>query len=408
MSKLFTGISQLASPTRPGPKRGAGQSRLEVVNDAALIVNDGRIVWMGSRDDVGPFSAERIDLGGRAVVPGLTDPHTHAVWAGDRLADFEARAAGRDYQEILRRGGGIRSTIRDTAAATVGELISLAEPRIQALLNSGATVIEVKSGYGYSPEAEVRMLEAVRGLQQRTPARLVPTLLIHVPPEDPAARGAYVEMVVTELIPEVARRGLAHALDVFTETESFNLAETERILSAAADHDLKFKLHADQFNAIGGTELAVELGALSVDHLEAAGPAQVQALAHGNTVATLLPGVSLHLGLPGAPGRALVDAGVPVALATDLNPGSSPLPSVSLVQALAVRLCGLSPSEALVAGTVNAAAALDLGEQGRLEAGCPADFLVLNGQDWRQLSYDLSGRAVAQTWIAGNRVDSRA
>jgi len=406
MSRLFTNISQLVTPTGAGPKRGQEHSQLTTISDAALLVGPaGLIEWLGPAAQAP--QAETIDLNGRAVLPGLVDPHTHAVWAGERLADFEARASGTAYEEILRRGGGIRSTMRATQAASQAELVEAALPRLARLTASGATTIEVKSGYGFTAEAELRMLEAIRELRQLLPVRLVATLLIHVPPAAPGEREAYVDMVVSELIPEAARRGLATAVDVFTEAESFTVAETRRMLEAARERGLKTKLHADQFHAIGGTELAVELGALSVDHLEASGQAQLDALAGSGTVGTVLPGVTLHLGLHAAPGRALIDAGGSVAVGTDLNPGSSPVPSAALVQALAVRLNGLKPAEALSAGTVNAAAALGLDGPGRLEVGCPADFIVLSSGDWRELSYDLSGGAVKSVWVGGHRVETQ-
>lgn len=405
MSRLFTNIGQLVTPTGPGPKRGEEHSDLTILEDAAMLVSPtGRIEWLGAAAEAP--QAENIDLKGRAVLPGLVDPHTHAVWGGDRLADFEARANGAAYEDILRRGGGIRSTMRATQAASQVELVAAALPRLARLTASGATTIEIKSGYGFTAEAELRMLEAVRELQRLLPVRLVATLLIHVPPAETREREAYVDMVVSELIPETARRGLATAVDVFTEAESFTVGETRRILEVARERGLRTKLHADQFQAIGGTELAVELGALSVDHLEASGPAQLNALAGSGTVGTVLPGVTLHLGLPAAPARALIDAGGSVAVGTDLNPGSSPLASAALVQALAVRLNGLKPAEALSAGTVNAAAALGLDGPGRLEVGCRADFIVLQGSDWRELSYDLSGGAVKSVWVGGQRVET--
>ncbi|WP_261665017.1 imidazolonepropionase [Deinococcus sp. Marseille-Q6407] len=387
---LYTGISQLATP-RPGPQRGAEMGRLEITENAALLVRGGVIEWVGPAAQA-PATANVVDLGGRAVVPGLIDPHTHAVWAGNRLADWEAKLQGATYEEILARGGGIRSTMRATAAAGLDELVALTHPRLAALVASGAATTEVKSGYGLEFGAELRMLQAVRELQGEF--ELCPTLLIHVPPEE--GRACYVQGVCQELIPEVARQGLAQAVDVFTEKEAFTVEETRAIFLAGAANGLQLKLHADQFHAIGGTELACELGALSVDHLEASGPAQIAALAASDTVATVLPGVTLHLRLPAAPARQLVDAGACVAVGTDLNPGSSPLFSTQLALALAVRLNGLTPAEALSACTVNAAHALGLNDRGSLSAGQRADFCVLNGPDWREVTYTLGGQAVAQ------------
>ncbi|EYB69175.1 imidazolonepropionase [Deinococcus phoenicis] len=390
----------------PGPQRGGAMRELTVLEDAALLVRDGVIAWVGPAGEAPrlPNTAGlgTVDLGGVAVVPGLTDPHTHAIWAGDRLADFEARVEGVPYEEMLARGGGIRSTMRATAAAGVAELVALARPRLDALARSGATTIEVKSGYGLDFGAELRMLEAVRTLQTRVPATLVPTLLIHVPPTE--GRTAYVRAVCEELIPEVAHEGLADAVDVFCEREAFTVEETRAILTAAQANGLRVKLHADQFHALGGTELACALGGLSVDHLEASGEAQIAALAASQTVATVLPGVTLHLGLPAAPARALVDAGACVAVGTDLNPGSSPLFSAQLALALAVRLNGLTPAEALTASTVNAAAALGLTDRGALVVGQRADFLALHSPDWRDLAYTLGLNPVRDVFVGGQNL----
>jgi imidazolonepropionase len=400
---LVTGISQLATPLGAGPKYGTAMSAIEVIENAAIAITEGRFVWVGPAAEWTGTAAKTVDAGGRAVVPGLVDPHTHAVWAGDRLADFDARTSGRTYEQILAAGGGIRSTIKATAAASLDELVELALPRIAALVASGATVIEVKSGYGFEPEAELRMLEAIAVLAESTRARIVPTLLIHIPPAVAALRGVYLYSVVQQLIPEVARRGLARAVDVFIEREAFSAAEAEKVLGCAVEHGLGIKVHAEQFHSVGGLDLAVRMGALSVDHLEACTPVQYAQLAGSNTVATVLPGVSLHLGLPAAPGRALIDAGAALAVGTDLNPGSSPLFSTCAALALAVRLNGLTAKEALVAGTVNAACALGLEDAGQIEVGQPADFLVLEDRDWRSLVYALGTNAVRETWVAGAR-----
>jgi imidazolonepropionase len=401
---LVLGISQLVTPESAGPKHGAAMRQLKVVERAALAVADGTILWVGAEADWAGEAAATVDLQHRAVVPGLVDPHTHAVWAGDRLADFEARISGVPYERILAAGGGIWSTIRATAAASPDELLALAGPRIEALLRSGATVIEVKSGYGFKPETEIAMLQVIRSLAGATRAHIVPTLLIHVPPKDPSDRAGYVPDVRQTLIPEVARQKLAGAVDVFVEKEAWSAAEAERILACAQQHGLAVKLHTEQFNRVGGLELGLRMGALSVDHLEACSAEQVAAMAGSPTIATILPGVSLHLGLPRAPGRALIDAGAAVAVGTDLNPGSSPVFSASMALALAVRLNGLTAQEALVAGTVNAACALGLDDAGRIEPGLPADFLVLQGSDWRELVYTLGSNPVREVWIRGERV----
>lgn len=401
---LVRGIAQLATPGGAGPLRGAAMRQVRVIEKAALAVTGGVFLWVGSEAEWQGEAARVVDAGGRAVTPGLVDPHTHAVWAGDRLKDFEARISGVPYEKILAGGGGIWSTIRATAAASRGELLALARARIEALVRSGATVIEVKSGYGFTREGEFAMLEVIEELASETKARIVPTLLIHVPPAGAAERAAYVEDVCRGWIPEIARRKLARAVDVFVEKEAWSAGEAEPILESAREHGLGMKLHTEQFQRVGGLELGVRMGALSVDHLEACSEEQVALLGGSATVATILPGVSLHLGLKPAPGRRLIDAGAAVAVGTDLNPGSSPLFSAAAALALAVRLNGLTAQEALTAGTTNAACALGLRDAGRIEAGLPADFLVLEGSDWRELVYTLGKNPVRETWIRGERV----
>ena len=400
---LITRISQLVTAEGAGPKHGQAMRKLKIVEQAAIAISSGVIVWTGKESEWKGEAETIVQAGGRAVVPGLIDPHTHAVWAGDRLADFEARTSGSTYEEILAAGGGIRSTIRSTAAASRDDLLALAKPRIDSLIASGATTIEIKSGYGYTPEAELAMLEAIQSFSAGSPARITPTLLIHIPPAIGAERSSYMSRICEELIPEVARRNLATAVDIFVEKEAWQVAEAELLFYRAKQYTLAIKLHSDQFHCIGGLELGIRLGALSVDHLEASGPDQIAKIASSSTIATILPGVSLHLGIPAAPGRKLVDAGAAVAVGTDLNPGSSPLFSTSAALALSVRLNGLTVEEALIAGTVNAASALGIKDVGRLEAGCPADFLVLQSNDWRDLVYTLGANPVRDVWIGGTK-----
>lgn len=401
---LITDISQLVTATGAGPKHGLAMRDLRILKRACLAIADGRVVWSGPETNWSGRATTVVSVGHRAVAPALVDPHTHAVWAGDRLSDFEARASGVTYEQILQAGGGIRSTIRATSLSNTEELTRLARPRIDALLRSGAATIEVKSGYGFEPAAELMMLEAIETLRQTSASRIVPTLLIHIPPPNPTERGNYVAEVCQKLIPEVAARRLALAVDVFVEQEAWRPDEAIVIFEAAKQHGLDIKLHSEQFHRIGGLELAVKMGARSIDHLEACAPDQLPLLASSSTIATVLPGVSLHLGIPAAPGRALIDAGAAVAVGTDLNPGSSPLFSMALALGLAVRLNGLSPAEALTAGTANAASALGLNDIGRLEAGMRANFLVLEERDWRSLIYTLGSNPVREVWIDGKRV----
>lgn len=401
---LVVDINELATPTGTGASRGHAMDAVDVIEDAVLAIAGDRIVWVGERSDWNGSAAAEIDAGGHAVIPALVDPHTHAVWGGDRLEDFEARSRGASYQEILARGGGIRSTVAATALDDDSWLAELAEERLDLLISSGAATIEVKSGYGYSHHGEIKSLEAIRILAEQSAATIIPTLLIHVPPLDQGERGDYIAMVTRELIPEVVRRKLAGAVDVFIEQEAFSLDEARSIFAAARDAGLAVKAHADQFHALGGVELALEFNALSVDHLEASGPAQVAALASGDTVAVLLPGVTLHLGIAAAPGRALIDAGAAVAVGTDLNPGSSPLFSAQLAMALAVRINRLSVCEALTAATANAAAALGLRDTGRLRPGQRADFIITDYPDWRDFVYTLGGAPVERIFIGGKEL----
>jgi imidazolonepropionase len=247
------------------------------------------------------------------------------------------------------------------------------------------------------------MLEAIHSLSAGSAARIMPTLLIHIPPAIAAERSSCMSRVCEELIPEVARRNLATAVDIFVEKEAWKVGEAEVLFDRAKQYGLAIKLHCDQFHCIGGVELGIAFGALSVDHLEASGPEQIAKIASSSTIATILPGVSLHLGIPSARGRKLIDAGAAVAVGTDLNPGSSPLFSISEALALSVRLNGLTVEEALVAGTVNAACALGIKDAGRLETGCAADFLVLQSGDWRDLVYALGANPVRDVWIGGKK-----
>jgi imidazolonepropionase len=267
-------------------------------------------------------------------------------------------------------------------------------------MRSGATVVEVKSGYGLSIEGELRLLHVIRSVAARLPIRVVATLLLHVPPAKEEVE-SYLQRVETELIPEAARQQLARAVDIFVEKEAWTAKQAERVLTSALNNGLEVKVHAEQFHSVGGLELALQLKALSVDHLEACTPEQHCLFRDSETIATVLPGVSLHLDIPRAPGRQLINAGAAVAVGTDLNPGSSPLFSMSAALALAVRLNGLTMQQALVAGTINAACALGLADAGRIAVGQPTDFVVLHSADWRDLIYTLGSNPVREVWARG-------
>lgn len=401
---LLSNVAQLVTPTGAGALRGHAMRALDIIPDAAVAITAGRVSWCGPRREWAGTALHEIDAGGCAVVPGLIDPHTHTVWGGDRLSDFDARARGVTYEAILASGGGIRHTVACTRASSTEALRQSALARVTRMMHAGATTIEMKSGYGFVWADERRQLESIRSLSSHVPVQLSPTMLFHLPPRDPVERIEYMQHAVREWIPQLAVDGIASAIDVFIERDAFTLDEADQLYRTARQSGLACKAHADQFTAFGGTELAISHGALSVDHLEVSGPGQIAALAASTTIGVLLPGVTLHLGLPAAPGRLLIDAGAAVAVGTDCNPGSSPLYSMSLACALAVRLNGLTPAEALTACTANAAAALGMTHVGRIAPGMCADFLILRTADWRELPYTLGDDAVRRVFIAGSEI----
>lgn len=341
-------------------------------------------------------------------MPALVDSHTHAVFGAPRFAEHEMRAAGLDYMEIARRGGGIHSSVRDTRGRTEDELFAYARARISRLASFGVGTIEVKSGYGLSVEDELKLLRVIRRLASELPVRLVPTFLgAHEIPieyrESATRRREYVDLVVNEMIPTVAREKLAAFADVFCETGVFTVAESREILVAARRAGLQLKLHADELTSSGGAELAAELNATSADHLAAISDSGVAALAASGTVATLLPATMLFLGKSSqAPARRMLDANLPVALATDFNPGTSPTVSLPLVLTLGVSQLRMSAGEALLAATVNGAAALGLAERvGQIAPGYSADLALMAIADYRELPYWLGARVCQRLWTRG-------
>lgn len=389
MHQLFVGVSELYTP----------KERLE---QAAFAVQDGQFVWVGTESSLpGDYrSWPRTDLGGRGVVPGLVDAHTHLVYGGERLGEYLQRARGESYEAILAAGGGIYSTVRATAKASEVELFELARARAHIFLAQGVTTLEVKSGYGLLPEAELKMLRVIRRLKATLPQQVFPTLLAHVVPQG-WARGQYVEMFCQELIPEVARSGLAQAVDVFCDQGAFTLEETRAILEAALSHGLKVKLHAEQLAHTGATRLAAEMGALSADHLEQATPEDWRALAQSGTVGTVLPGAAVILRKPFPNARAMWDAGVKVAIATDHNPGSSPLYSPWLAMQLTMSLGNLSAEEALLAHSENAALALGRTDLGKIGVGARADFVVVDSAHALEALYRWGHLPIHSVFVAG-------
>ena len=331
-----------------------------------------------------------MDGRGQTALPGLIDCHTHPAFLGDRAAEFELRSSGAGYEEIHASGGGIRSTVAATRAGSEGELRSSVQRHLDWMLEHGTTTAEAKSGYGLDRETELKSLRAIRAAGQSSPVDVYPTFLgAHtVPPEfDSAAE--YVEFVIHEVLPEAAP--LATSADIFLERGSFEVPEARRYLKACKEHGLALRLHADQFSERGAIPLAIDLGARSVDHLEATGDEGARALAKSDVAAVLLPACGLFLDLPLPPARLLADEGAIVALATDFNPGSSFCESLPLVMNLGCTRLGLSPAEALCACTANAAHVLDAEDVGRLAPGYKADVLLLDAPDWRHLAYHLGG-----------------
>jgi imidazolonepropionase len=405
MSRLMIrDLAELATPAGSTvPLRGAALGSVEVVEDAYVLARDDVIEAVGAMRDLPAIDGEVEEVDGRglAAVPGLVDCHTHPAFAGDRAHEFALRAGGASYEELLAAGGGILSTTRATRAAGAGELTAIVARHRDAMLAHGTTTFEGKSGYGLDRDTELAQLDAV------VAAGGVPTWLgAHaVPPEHPDA-DAYVDWLITEVLPEAAR--IAVAADVFVERGTFDVDQARRYLLACRSAGLSLRLHGDQLSEIGAVRLAVELGARSVDHLEATGPGGIAALAASDVVGVLLPVAALFLGRPMPPGRALVDAGAAVALATDFNPGSAYCESLPVVCTLACTQLGLTPEEALSACTVNAGHVLGLADRGRLARGYRADVVLLAAHDWRHLAYHLAGDVVQTVVREGRVARSRA
>ena len=404
-------IGRLATLAGPAPRTGAAMRDLGLRTDAAVAVAAGKIAWVGDDRDadaaVALAPAGRVlDAAGAAVVPGFVDPHTHLAFAGDRDDEIRRRLAGATYEEIAAEGGGIVRSVEATRSASVEALAALVEARLDEMLVCGTTTAEVKSGYGLETGAELRSLEAIRLAAARHPVTVVPTFLgaHEVPREHRGARERYVECLVSDMVPEVARRSLAVFADVFCERGVFTVDESRRILLAARAHGLKLRIHADELASTGGAELAGELGARSADHLVFVSETGMRALAAARCVATLLPTAAFYLRLGRyAPARALVDAGVPVALATDVNPGGGLSPSLPFAMALGCFGMGLALEEALAAATINAAFSLDLdGEVGSIEPGKRADLVLLRSP--RLLDLVRVGVAAIRTVVKDGRV----
>ena len=385
-------VVTLAGPTRP--RVGPELRELGIISNGGLFVRDGLIERAGTAAQVEALidaSTTVVNAGGRVVLPGFVDAHTHPVFAGTRVDEFEERSKGATYQEIAARGGGIQSTVNRTRAASVDELVAAGHRYAQWFLRGGTTTVEAKSGYGLSLEDELKLLRAIKRLNDETPLRYVPTFLgAHsVPPEYRSRREEYVSLIIDEMLPRIAQEKLAEYCDVFCEEKVFTTDESWKILSAARCHGLNLRMHADQLSLSGGAKLAAELGTVTADHLEHTDAEGIAALKQAGVQPVLLPGSVYALGSSRYPAaREMIDAGLAVVLATDFNPGSSPTPSMTMVLSLAATHMKMTPAEAITASTINAAYSLNRGDRlGSLEQGKIADFVIHDAADYRELAY---------------------
>jgi imidazolonepropionase len=404
---LLVNIGQLLTVSSPSansvPRRGAQLRELGILEDAAVLCVAGTITSVGKTKDAfsDPWVRKHrrqiteIDCRGKVVLPGFVDSHTHPAFVSPRLVDFEKRIAGASYEEIARSGGGIRSSVEDVRRADIRELTQKILTAFEQMLEQGTTTVEAKSGYGLSVEAELKSLEAIRTAGKHWPGTVVSTLLgAHVaPPEFKARQAEYVRRVCEEMVPQAARRKLANFVDVFCDRGAFSLEDTLQIFAAAGKNGLRVRAHVSQLTRTPIAKL-LSLNPASLDHLDHADPDDISALARSKTVATLVPGANYFLGTEYPPARKLIDGGVPVALATDFNPGSSPLLSMPFVLSLACTQMKMSPAEAIAAATINGACALGLeARKGSIKPGKDADLTIFDVSDYREIAY----------WVASNK-----
>ncbi len=381
---------------------------LGIISDGALLIREGLIESVGTSTQIkARIQADTVivDAGGRVVLPGFVDAHTHPVFAGTRAGEFEERSLGATYQQIAARGGGIQSTVNQTRAATLDDLVYAGRRYAEWFLRGGTTTVEAKSGYGLSLEDELKILRAIRRLDQETPLRYVPTFLgAHtIPKEYAARRDEYIALIIDEMLPRVAQEKLAEFADVFCEQNVFTTDESWKILTAARCHGLGLRMHADQLSLSNGARLAAELGTITADHLEHTDAGGIAALKSAGVQPVLLPGSVYALGSSRYPAaREMIDAGLAVILATDFNPGSSPTPSMTMILSLAATHMKMTPAESITAATINAAYSLNRGSQlGSLEPGKIADVVIHDCADYRELAYFFGIEHAYQVYVSG-------
>ena len=390
------------------------------INDGAVAITNGKIVAAGSSNDIlnGYNAKQVVDAEGRVIMPGFVDPHTHIVYAGDRLNEFELKIKGADYLEILTNGGGIISSVLNTRAASIDELIASGVKRLDKMLACGTTACEIKTGYGLDLASELKMLRVIEELQKRHPITIVPTLLAAhaVPPEFKNNAAEYVDLICDAILPAAwnwyqnsvfAANSVPFYCDVFTERNAYDVDQTKRLLGAAAELGFGIKAHVDQFTNLGGSRLGIELNAASIDHLDTISDEEVTLLAASETVGVVVPTENFSGGKSQfANARKLIDSGCAVAITTDYNPGSAPCPSLPMAMAIACRYQKLLPAEALNAATINAAFAVGIGDRkGSIEVGKDADIVVIDHQDYRALAYEFGISNVAQRFVSGKQVN---
>jgi imidazolonepropionase len=406
-------IVTLAGPSRPRIR--SEMRELSVLSDGAILIRDGVIQSVGKREQIEPLLSSKtviVDAGGRILLPGFVDAHTHPVFAGNRADEFEQRSEGATYEEIAAGGGGIRSTVRRTREASEAELFDAGRRYEEWFLRAGTTTIEAKSGYGLSLEGELKLLRVIRRLNDEGPLRYVPTFLgaHEIPDEYRGQTRAYVDLVIHEMLPAVAEHHLAEYCDVFCEPGIFDVSTSAEILRASRGLGMGIRIHADQLSRSGGAEMAAQLQAATADHLEQIDTAGIRALSQANIQPVLLPASAYTLGCKRfAPAREMIEAGLGVVLATDFNPGSSPTPSIPFVWSLASTQMKMTPAEAITATTVNAAYSLGRGaELGTLEAGKRADFVIHDCQHYREIAYFTGVESATAVYINGKLAFARA